>query len=1316
MRNSGIPRLRAARALAVSLALILVGGAVPKRADADVLAPFQTTPVFTGLTAPTAVRFAPDGRVFVIEQAGLIKVYNSINDPTPDVAADLSSEVFNNWDRGMLGLAIDPQFPAPGHDYIYVLYTVDAPPGQNPPVYNDACSDQTGNGCVTRGRLSRLEIGPNNVMIGTEQILVDNRWCFQYPSHSIGDLHFGPDGALYISSGEGASFTFIDYGQVGNPCGDPPNEGGALRAQDILTHGDPQSWDGALMRVDVSTGVVVPWPTNPTAGGPTTDDDAILAHGFRNPYRFTINPGPGALQGEVWVGDVGMDTWEEINRIPNPNGPLLNFGWPCFEGGSGVSTPMPGYQAANLPLCQGLYNGTIASNVTPSVFAYNHSANVIPGELCGINSGSITGVSFYEGTSYPPEYQGALFFEDYTRRCTWAMLPDAPGGVPDPANLRAIIWNAPSGAVDIEAGPNGDLFYSDYNAGNIMRLQYFQANLPPVARLTATPSSGPTPLNVAFDASGSADADGDALTYEWDLNGDGIYGDAPDSDPRFAHVTYTSPADVPVSVRVTDIHGASSTATVTVSVANSPPVPAILTPTSSVPWIVGQTINFSGVANDPDEGVLPASHLTWDLIIHHCFWLSPTNCHTHHVQTFAGVDHGSFVAPDHAYPSYLELDLTATDDGIGWYDKAWSIRRRITFNNAAQAEDLIGFPVLVQLTPTSIDYTKVQAAGQDVRFADNDGALLPYQIESWNPGGTSYVWVRVPQINASSSTDSILMYYGNPAAADAQNPTGVWDSSYAGVWHLGDTSDSTVNANNGANHGSTVVAGMFGNGTFFDGTDWIEVPNSISLELNGQDTLEAWVKLGPFINDWTRILDKKPIWNDTQGYDFEYTPRFGYAASLGSGDNFTEADNLNLDGNWHWLVATNTGNSAGHIYLDGVERTTDFSTSPLIPGTSVLDIGRSPALTAYFGGIIDELRIENVARSQAWISAEYLNMTGGFTSIGAEEGPGGLSVVTSVNIQAQTQNLSISTVPSGLQVSVTGITQTAPFVEPVITNSVSTIGVVSPQQLGQVSQVFHDWSDGGNQSHDVLANSDKSLTATFTGAGAVCGNGKVEPGEDCDDGNTLNGDCCSSTCHFEATGSSCTDHNACTVGETCNLGVCGGGTAVVCNDGNQCTQDSCVPATGCVFNPTPMNGQACNDGQVCTINDVCNAGTCAGSPAPDTDSDGVCNPADNCPYVPNSNQADDGGVDSAIPDGIGDVCQCGDLTGDGIVDNGDVAAYRSYLANPTGNPLIGAAAMKCNVFGANAAVCNILDVSVMRRAMLGFGPGVQQVCIAALPH
>jgi len=899
-----------------------------------------------------------------------------------------------------------------------------------------------------------------------------------------------------------------------------------------------------------------------------------------------------------------------------------------------------------------------------------------------------------------------------------------------------------------------------------MRLQYFQANRPPVAALTATPSSGPTPLSVAFDASASSDADGDPMTYEWDLNGDGVFGDAADADPRFAHFTYTQPADVPVAVRVTDSHGASSTATVTVSVANSPPVATILTPASSLLWRVGDEIFFSGRGDDPDEGVLPATDLTWDVILHHC--ASLTDCHAHHVQTLPGIDHGSFLAPDHSYPSYLEIQLTAKDSGIGWFNSAWTTRRRIQFNNSGQAENLIGFPVLIKLDATNIDYSKTQNAGQDLRFADTDGALLPYQIENWDETGTSYVWVRVPKIDASSSTDSILMYYGNPTAPDAQNPAAVWDSTYAAVWHLGSSvADSTANGNNGVNNGSVVTQGLIGSASQFDGTSWIEVATSPSLELNGQATFEAWVKLGPIVNDYTRIIDKKPVWSDTQGYDFEYHPGFGFASSLGSGDDFSRAENLNLDGQWHFLTATNSS-AAGHIYLDGVDRTTDFSISPLEAGPSPLDIGRSPANVAYFGGAIDELRISNVARSPAWIQAEYLSMTGAFTSIGPEEGPGGLTNTTSVSIFPETRDISFATVPTGLQLTVGGATQTTPFTKTVITNSLNSISVPSPQPVGGVNQAFANWSDGGAQSHDIVATTGVTgFTATFVSA--TCGNGVVDPGEDCDAGGSSSGGCCTALCHFAAAGSTCSDGNACTIGDTCNstgtcsagtaavcndsnsctqdtcnpatgcvynpaplngascsdgnacttgetcsAGTCGGGTTVVCNDLNSCTQDTCNPASGCVYDPVPLQGASCTDGNICTTGDVCSAGVCGGTPAPDGDADGFCNASDNCPYVANPSQADSGGIGVAIPDGIGNACQCGDLTGDGIVNQNDVAFYRTSLAS--GVPLGGAAALQCSVAGGSPTDCNILDVAVMARALLGLQPGVSQVCTAALPH
>ena len=115
--------LRSRPALVTVLAVLALSGA--PNSEAATLPPgFQESTVFSGLTNPTAVRFAPDGRVFVAEKSGLIKVFDNLADPTPTLFADLSTNVHNFWDRGLLGLALHPGFPAT--PYVYVLYTHDA--------------------------------------------------------------------------------------------------------------------------------------------------------------------------------------------------------------------------------------------------------------------------------------------------------------------------------------------------------------------------------------------------------------------------------------------------------------------------------------------------------------------------------------------------------------------------------------------------------------------------------------------------------------------------------------------------------------------------------------------------------------------------------------------------------------------------------------------------------------------------------------------------------------------------------------------------------------------------------------------------------------------------------------------------------------------------------------------------------------------------------------------------------------------------------------------------------------------------------------
>jgi glucose/arabinose dehydrogenase len=676
---------------------------------------FEESAVISGLTSPTQVRFSPDGRVFVAEKSGVILVYPSLQDTTPTTFADLSTEVDDYWDRGLLSIALDPDFPT--KPYVYALYTYDAPLGGTPPVWSDACPtppNPTIDGCVVSGRLVRLTANGDHA--DAEQVLLDG-WCQQYPSHSVGDLAFGSDGALYVSGGEGANFFGVDYGQYGgfyagdsvNPCGDPPNEGGALRSQSLRRQpGEPVLLNGAILRLDPSTGAAL--PDNPLAASPDANARRIVASGLRNPFRFTVRPGTG----ELWVGDVGWDGWEEVDRISSVAAPVENFGWPCYEG----VDPQAGYQAANLPICNGLSAGAVKA----PFFAYEHSADL---GTCAPGSSSISGLAFYDGTAFPSSYDGALFFADYSRKCIWALLPGA-GGLPDPANVQTFV-NPAAGPVDLEVGPDGNLYYVDLDGGTVDRIRYFPNDLIPTAAATATPTSGGAPLDVQFDGTGSSDPDADdELTYHWD------FGDGQSADTAAPSHTYDTPGIYTARLRVTDTHGATNTSDpLTISVDDAPPVPTILTPRAALTWKVADKVDFSGEATDAQDGPLPASALTWTLILHHC----PSNCHIHVVQSFAGVASGSFAAPDHDYPSYLELQLKATDSGGHYATTSVSLQPKtatLSFDSSPR-----GLKLVVGPTPGTTPFQRTVILGsRNTISAPQSQALGPRGLEfvGWSDG------------------------------------------------------------------------------------------------------------------------------------------------------------------------------------------------------------------------------------------------------------------------------------------------------------------------------------------------------------------------------------------------------------------------------------------------------------------------------------------------------------------------------------------------------------------------------------------------------
>jgi glucose/arabinose dehydrogenase len=708
-----------------------------------------------------------DSVVFVAEKPGKILVFENVDDTTPEVFADLRTDVYETGDRGLLGIALDPKFEE-GRPYVYALYTYDhilgdpSPPPKwgKPKTTGDPCPDLNGgDACLVSGRLVRLKAIGNHAEEAAgepvQQVLAEG-WCQQFSSHSIGDLQFGPDGALYVSGGDGASFTSADYGQLGstpNPCGDPPKpaggaltpptaEGGSLRAQNDKVLG------GKILRVDPDTGKGL--PGNPLFGneastGLAAENEArIIAKGFRNPFRFAFDP----QHNELYTDNVGSSEIEEIDRFPVPPTSLFNSGWPCYEG------PEHQFQfdALGLNVCEALYEEEADGEepTAPPFFYYSHGQAVVPEDECPIEYGSaLGGISFYGGNALPAAYKGALFFTDTVRGCIWVMFPGADGK-PDPATtMRFMRENRVYPAVDIEEGPEGDLYYADLFGdeaganGAIHKISYSPGA--PKARLSANPPYGTTlPLHVTFDASESSDPSGQALTYDWDLDGNGTF-ETHGGQTRSLEFTEAELQEREeneeslnrvVSVRVEDPDGNTSVARVTVYPGDSPPQPTIDSPLASVKWGVGDTIHLQGSAVDGQGQPMnePLSYY-WSTRLLHCP-TGPLNCHAHPLEIFAGVRSAEFLAPEHDYPSYIEITLRAADDRGLTASKTIKLEPRAVNISIASSPPGIELTAGLLQGPSPLSLTAIE--GSHVLLSAPQTAEIggkTYVWKSWSDGG-----------------------------------------------------------------------------------------------------------------------------------------------------------------------------------------------------------------------------------------------------------------------------------------------------------------------------------------------------------------------------------------------------------------------------------------------------------------------------------------------------------------------------------------------------------------------------------------------------
>ncbi len=350
----------------------------------------------TGLSSPVNMKHANDSRLFVVERQGVIKIINTDGSVEATPYLDIDTRVINSGgEQGLLAMAFHPNYSTNG--YFYVNYI-------------------NNSGDTVISRFSRSTAGTADDM--SELILMTISQPFT--NHNGGDMHFGPDGYLYISTGDGGS------------GGDPGN-----RAQNLsLELGKILRIDVDVSQVDADAGILYYIPSNNPFIGDAGALDEIWAYGLRNPWKFSFD----SATGDLWIADVGQSNREEISQVPYTDNSGINLGWKCYEGTSTFFTSTE---------CNMITH-------TPPIAEYNYGGNPFK---C-----SISGGYRYRGT-IQTNLQGLYFFADY---CSGEI-----GYVAQSGNASTLVFMGQFGsdgfsgfAEDI----NGELYIYGLNSGTVYRI------------------------------------------------------------------------------------------------------------------------------------------------------------------------------------------------------------------------------------------------------------------------------------------------------------------------------------------------------------------------------------------------------------------------------------------------------------------------------------------------------------------------------------------------------------------------------------------------------------------------------------------------------------------------------------------------------------------------------------------------------------------------------------------------------------------------------------------------------------------------------
>ena len=316
---------------------------------------------------------AGDGsdRIFVVQQDGLIYTFdNNQSSQSAEIFLNVAPDIRTEDEKGLLGLAFDPDFGTPGSPHFgeFYIYTSVAA-FRCECAATGSCEFGSGNGSPSRDHCSHVtryranatggSSVPNNVVLSSKEVILE----IEQPAafHNGGSLAFGPDNYLYIATGDGGQGASPSFPQ------------------------DTSSLLGKILRIDPRghNTYVVP-PSNPFFGSPSQAQE-VVHFGLRNPFRMSFD----RLNGDLWIGDVGRTRWEEINLVPNGTTSAMNFGWPNCEGT---------HQPDSFNSCN---------------FSHDEPVIEIPRPNAG---GSIVGGYVYRGSQFPSLFGQYIFSEQLSRR------------------------------------------------------------------------------------------------------------------------------------------------------------------------------------------------------------------------------------------------------------------------------------------------------------------------------------------------------------------------------------------------------------------------------------------------------------------------------------------------------------------------------------------------------------------------------------------------------------------------------------------------------------------------------------------------------------------------------------------------------------------------------------------------------------------------------------------------------------------------------------------------------------------------------------